>query len=68
MCWSYQGYKTGFELVAHGDRNYRHLQLGGLLYNQALSGRTHYTLKAGVTHTRESETFPYLGIEFTTLY
>lgn len=68
ICWSYNDKRAGFEIVNHGDENYSHIQLGGVLYNMTISDNTDYTLKAGLTHTQDSDLFPYFGIEFTTRY
>jgi hypothetical protein len=68
ICWSYNKKRAGFEVVNHGDENYNHVQLGGVLYNTTLSDNTDYSIKAGLTHTQDSDLFPYIGIEFTTRY
>lgn len=68
ICWTYKETAAGFEVVNHGDKNYNHVQLGGVLYNRLLSDNTDYTLKAGLTYTQDSDTFAYIGIEFTTRY
>ena len=68
VCWSRKSIDVGFEVVNHGDKNYNHVQLGGVLYNMAISNNTDYTLKAGLTHTQDSNSFAYIGIEFTTRY
>lgn len=68
ICWTYQKKKVGFELVSHGDSNYRHVQLGAVLFNELLSSATDYSIKTGLTATQDSDVFPYIGIEFTTRY
>lgn len=68
ICWSYNGNAAGFELVNHGDKNYNHIQLGGVLHNMSINDNTDYTLKAGLTHTQDSNLFAYIGVEFTTRY
>ena len=68
ICWTLKEYKVGFEVVNHGDDHYNHLQLGGVLYNNALSAGTNITLKAGYTIAEKSDDFPYLGFEFSTRY
>lgn len=68
VCWTYQQKKIGFEWVNHGDKNYRHTQLGGLIYNEEITQNTVYTLKGGLTITQDSSVFPYIGVEFTTMY
>jgi hypothetical protein len=68
ICWNHKGTAAGFELVNHGDKNYNHIQLGGVLHNMAISDNTDYTVKAGLTHTQDNNAFPYIGIEFTSRY
>ena len=68
VCWDYRSSNMGFEIISHGDKNYHHVQLGALLYNMSLSNRTDYTLKAGMSRTQDSKTYPYIGVEFTTRY
>lgn len=68
ICWSLDDAGLGYEVVNHGDNSYNHTQLGVVYYNKALTESTHYTLKGGVTFTRDSDAFPYIGIEFTTQY
>lgn len=68
ICWNYRANVAGFELVNHGDKNYNHIQLGAVLHKMAISDNTDYTLKAGLTHTQDNNSFPYIGIEFTSRY
>ena len=68
ICWTYYETGAGFEIVYHGDKEYNHIQLGGVIYNKTLNDNTSYTLKGGVTRTQDSDIFPYIGIEMTTRY
>lgn len=68
ICWSYDNNPLGLDLVVHGDKSYRHIQLGGIFYNRVFSENTDYSLKAGMTLTQDSDLLPYIGIELTTRY